>query len=279
MDPRNVFTSNPALRDNKLAMAKRIYRTSDLAREVGIHPNTVRRYIEWGLIPPVERSPTGYRLFTQRHLDCLRLARMVYSSYYPGKALRASATGMVYAAVDDDWPGALDQARLHLSNVETEIERAEATVKLLEEWADPDRRASSTGSGKFYSIGKACEILDVTRDVLRNWERNGLISIPRDPSNGYRRIGEAEIERLRIIRLLSHAGYSMMAMLRMFIELDAGNTRDLRGALDTPKPDEDVYMAADRWLTTLYIQKSSSEKIVRFIETILQQKTTENEAE
>jgi hypothetical protein len=61
----------------------------------------------------------------------------------------------------------------------------------------------------------------------------------------------------------------MMAMLRMFIQLDAGKKSDLRAALDTPNPDEDVYMAADRWLTTLYAQKEDSQKILNFIEDLL----------
>jgi hypothetical protein len=34
---------------------------------VGAHPNTVRRYVDRGIPPPVERSPSGYRRFTQRH--------------------------------------------------------------------------------------------------------------------------------------------------------------------------------------------------------------------
>ena len=49
-------------------------RTSDLAKAVGIHANTVRRYADKGLLPPVEHSPSGYRRFTQHHLDCLRHA-------------------------------------------------------------------------------------------------------------------------------------------------------------------------------------------------------------
>lgn len=253
-------------------MSQKTFRTSDLARAVDIHPNTVMRYIDWGLIPPVERTPAGYRIFTQHHLDCLRLARMVYTSYYPGKALRVSATGMIESAVANDWPGAVEQARRHLANVETEIERAESTVKLLENWANRYDGQQIIDQHQMYTIGQACEKLDVTHDVLRNWERNGLISIPRDPANGYRRIGDAELERLRIIRLLSHAGYSMMAMLRMFIQLDRGDTRNLRQALDTPNPDEDVYMAADQWLTILYLQKEHSIKILKFIEELLMQK-------
>jgi hypothetical protein len=64
-------------------------------RAVGIHPNTVRLYVDWGLIPPVERSSSGYRLFTQRHLDCLRLARMVYAAPYPGRGFRALGNEIV----------------------------------------------------------------------------------------------------------------------------------------------------------------------------------------
>lgn len=257
-------------------MAQQTFRTSDLARAVGIHPNTVMRYIEWGLIPPVERTPAGYRIFTQRHLDCLRLARMVYSSYYPGKALRASATDMIESAVADDWSGAVDQARQHMTTVDIEIERAEYTVKLLENWANRAGITALDQQSQTFTIGQACEKLDVTHDVLRNWERNGLISIPRNPDNGYRCIGEAELERLRIIRLLSRAGYSMMAMLRMFIQFDRGDTRNLRQALDTPNPDEDVYMAADRWLTVLYTQKEHSIKILNFVEEIIQQNQLQN---
>ena len=248
-------------------MAEKTYRTAQLAREVGIHPNTVMRYIEWGLIPPVERAPNGYRIYTQKHLDCLKLARNVYTSYYPGKALRASANLMIEAAVVDDWPGALALARQHLDHVESEIEQAEETVRLLEHWAETRDQVRST---QCHTIGQACELLDVTHDVLRNWERNGLIRIPRNPANGYRQIGEAEIERLRIIRLLSHAGYSMMAMLRMFLQLDSGNSSNLRRALDTPNPDEDVYMAADRWLTVLNLQRESSRGIIQFIEEVLE---------
>ncbi|MBL7200262.1 MAG: MerR family DNA-binding transcriptional regulator [Anaerolineae bacterium] len=47
-------------------MARRSYlRTSDIARAVGAHPNTVRLYEEWGFLPPIPRSPAGYRMYTE----------------------------------------------------------------------------------------------------------------------------------------------------------------------------------------------------------------------
>jgi DNA-binding transcriptional MerR regulator len=57
--------------------------------------------------------------------------------------------------------------------------------------------------------------LHVTVDMLRNWERNGLITVPRDPSNGYRMYGPCEVGRIRVIRTLVQAGYSLMAILHM----------------------------------------------------------------
>ncbi len=70
--------------------AQRYLRTSDLARAVGVHRNTVRAYEQWGLISPVERSPSGYRRFKQVHLDCLNPGRLILGGAYPGTALRAS---------------------------------------------------------------------------------------------------------------------------------------------------------------------------------------------
>jgi hypothetical protein len=43
----------------------------------------------------------------------------------------------------------------------------------------------------------------------------------------------------------------MMAVLRMLAQLNREDAMDLRAALDIPRPDEDAYMAADRWLSSL----------------------------
>ena len=109
----------------------------------------------------------------------------------------------------------------------------------------------------------------VSLDIIRNAERNGLITVPRNSYNNYRLFGKKEIERLRIIRMLSKAGYSHMAILRMFIELDGGNTRDLKKVLDTPREDEDIFTAADRWLTTLHGQENLAQQVIQLIEEII----------
>jgi len=246
-------------------MATKFLRTSDLARAVGIHPNTVRLYVDWGLLPPVERSPSGYRLFTEHHLDCLHLARMIYASQYPGRDLRASSNEIIQRAVTGDWHGALEKAHEHLLSVNAELKHADQAANLLEHWAQ-NMVADSDSYGDPLAIGEVSRLLGVSLDVIRNWERNGLISLRRNSYNGYRLFGKKEVERLWIIRMLSHAGYSHMAMLRMFIELDGGSTRDLKKVLDTPREDEDIFTAADHWLTTLYGQEKLAKQVIQLIE-------------
>src|SRR6266540_3258010 len=245
-------------------MATKFLRTSDLARAAGIHPNTVRRYVDWGLIPPVERSPSGYRLFTQRHVDCLRLARMIYAAPYPGRGFRALGNEIIQCAVVEDWQGALEKAHEHLLAVKAELEHANQAANLLEHWAQNMTRDSHDNAR--LAIGEVSRLLGVSLDVIRNAERNGLITVPRNSYNNYRLFGKNEIERLRIIRMLSKAGYSHMAILRMFIELDKGNTRELKKILDTPRADEDIFTTADRWLTTLHGQENLAQQVIQLIE-------------
>lgn len=242
------------------------FRTSELARAAGVHPNTVRLYEQWGLIPPVERTPSGYRIFHQPHLDCLKLARKIYSAPYPGRGFRAMGTEIIQCAVADNWSAALEKAQVHLSAVEAELERAEAAADLLEHWAQHMTEATDDPP---LSIGEVARLLGVSVDIVRNAERNGLITVPRNLYNGYRLFRKREIERLQIIRMLTRAGYSHMAILRMFLELDAGNTRNLKKVLDTPRADEDIFTVADRWLTTLQVQKKMAQEVVGMIAKVI----------
>jgi DNA-binding transcriptional MerR regulator len=239
-------------------------RTSDLAEAVGVHPNTVRLYEEWGFLPPIPRSPSGYRLFTQAHLEQMRLARMAMHGPWPGGNIRKSALALVRKSASGDLGGALEQAYHHLALVQAERARAEAAAGLLERWA---QGTATDATAKPLRIGATAELLDVTADQLRNWERNGLIDVPRDPHNNYRLYTAAEIGRLRVIRMLLRAGYSMMAILRMLLQLDRG--ADPRQALDTPHPDEDVYTAADQWLSSLAEQERRASRIIAQIEKML----------
>jgi len=243
-----------------------VLRTSDIAAAIGVHPNTVRLYEEWGFLPPIPRSRSGYRLFTEDHLDQMRLARTALRGPWPGHKIKESAVSMVRQAAQGNLGGALEEAYRYQTLVGGERVQAESAVGMLERWA---RGVPADATEQRLLIGQVARLLGVTADMLRNWERNGLIDVPRDPHSGYRAYGAEEIGRLRVIRTLARAKYSQMAILRMLLRLDGGEREGLRQALDTPRPDEDAYAATDRWLSTLSELEERAQNLIAQLERMI----------
>jgi MerR family copper efflux transcriptional regulator len=54
-------------------MAHRMLQIGEVAERVGISLRTVRYYEEMGLLAPAERTPGGFRLYTEAHVDRLGL--------------------------------------------------------------------------------------------------------------------------------------------------------------------------------------------------------------
>lgn len=247
-------------------MPRNYLTTSQIAKAAGVHPNTVRLYEQWGLLPPVPRTRSGYRKFSEFHLDQMRLARTALSGLYPGKRIRHSAMAVVLRSAAGDLGGALELAYVHQALVQSEQAQAETAARLLQRWA---QGAAADVTQENLSISQVARLLDVTQDALRNWERNGLLRVPRNPYNRYRVYSGQDIGRLRVIRMLRSTGYSMMAILRMMHQLDTGQTGNLRQVLDTPRPDEDVITAMDRWLTSLLEQEQRAGMIIAILDEMI----------
>jgi DNA-binding transcriptional MerR regulator len=236
------------------------FHTTEVARAVGVHPNTVRMYEQWGFLPPVKRLPNGYRVYTLYHLEQMRLARLAMHGGWPGGKIRKSALELVRLSAAGDLRAAIRFAKNHILLVKVERAQAEAAAEYLEKWVSgriSERRTPPL------AILAAAKAVDSTPDAIRNWERNGLLSVPRNPKNGYRAYGAREIGRLRVIRMLLRSGYSTMAVLRAMRQLDAGRVKKLRRVLDTPNPEEDVLWAADHWLSTLAEHEDRARRILK----------------
>ena len=79
-------------------------RTSKLARAVGVTTQTVRNLEDRGVLPPAERSESGYRRYAQHHL--VSLCAYVDLS----KAFGSAAAGNIVSAVTrGDSAAALDE--------------------------------------------------------------------------------------------------------------------------------------------------------------------------
>jgi hypothetical protein len=72
--------------------------------------------------------------------------------------------------------------------------------------------------------------------------------------------------------VLRNAGYSLMAIYRMLNQLDADSSTDIKHALDTPHPDEDVFHATDRWLSTLQSIENTARDLIRILEEWIKRK-------
>jgi DNA-binding transcriptional MerR regulator len=247
-------------------------KTSDIAKAAGLHSNTVRLYEEWGLLPKIPRSTAGYRLFTQDHLDQVKLVRLVFKCTLFSRDIKRTAYQVIKTSAAAGFQKALDTAVSLRNMIETECRQAEEAERFLEEWAAGEKdNTNIKGSGKAaeaISSNMAAKMLNITVDMLRDWERNNLVHIPRNPLNGYRIFGSDEINKLRVIRVLRRSKYSNMAILRAMQKLESGSSEGLREALDSPELDEERgYLCfTDSLLTALHTAKDAIDEIVRILE-------------
>jgi DNA-binding transcriptional MerR regulator len=245
------------------------YKTAQIAALIGVHPNTVRFYEEMKLLPAIPRTEGGYRLFSDRHLGQLRLLRTAFRAEIISSRLRQEVYDIVKTAATDDIAGAYQRTQRYLEHLRAEKAKAEEAIRItlgiLED-------AGKTDDAVMYSgRHEAAELLDITTDILRDWERNGLLHVPRRP-NGCREYRQKEMNRLKIIRTLRNAHYSMMSILRMLNRLDQGD-RNVRMIIDTPGEDEDIVCAADRYITALSLAEQDALEMLDMLDAFRQEST------
>ncbi len=234
------------------------YQTSEVAKAIGIHPNTVRLYEKLGLISKPDRLPNGYRVFTQLHLEQFRLARLAFQIEVLQNGLRKKIVEMVKASAAGDFDTALTLTREYLEQVKRERANAEEAIEIAAQILNGET-GESTCALKRREVSEA---LGISMDTLRNWEMNGLLRVKRK-QNGYRVYTDHEIRRLKIIRSLRCANYSLEAILRMLRQLSRNPNVDLKEALNTPEPDADLIAVCDQLITSLTAAEANAYEMIR----------------
>ncbi|MEE1255268.1 MAG: MerR family transcriptional regulator [Lachnospiraceae bacterium] len=236
------------------------YTTSDVAKVIGIHPNTVRMYEEWGLIPLAERKSNGYRIFTDFHIEQLRLARIAFQIEVLQNGLRKKVVEIIKLSAKRDFDRALMFAEEYRSQIQREQRNAEESIGIA-------KQILSGKSAEHTFLLKRKEVsdyLDISMDTLRNWERNGLLQIKRK-QNGYRSYTSDDIERLKMIRTLRLANYSLEAILRMLNALEHNPQIDMKQVLNTPQTDSDIVSVCDRLIVSLKDAEENAEKMITIL--------------
>ena len=222
------------------------YTTTEVAKIIGIHPNTVRMYEIWELIPLAERKPNGYRIFTDFHIDQLRLARIAFQIEVLQNGLRKKVIEIIKLSAKSDFDKALVFAEEYLSQIQREQRNAEEAISIAKQIL----LGNSVESALFLKRKEVSDYLDISIDTLRNWERNGLLQIKRK-QNGYRVYTSNDIERLKMIRTLRLANYSLEAILRMLNALEQNPQINIKQVLNTPQSDSDIVSVCDKLISSL----------------------------
>ncbi len=242
---------------------KKTLRTSEIARLAKVHPNTVRLYEQWGLLCAVPREENGYRVYSQVHLDQMVLARIALRCEFVEGAIREKALKVVKTAVDGNYQKALNYSYAYLTHIKKEQSKAAEALILSKKWL---KGQIPLEEETFNTRRQAANYLEVTTEVLRNWERNGLIRIRKD-MHGRRIYGPEELSRLKIIRTLRSANHSIMAILRMINVIDgSGNGNDLKNDYDC-----EIVSATDDWISALQKTESDALELICHIKKIISQ--------
>ena len=236
------------------------YTTSQVAKIIGIHPNTVRMYEEWGLIPLAERKSNGYRIFTDFHIQQLRLARTAFQIEVLQNGLRKKAVDTVKLSAKGNFDKALMFAEEYLSQIQREKINAEESIRIAQQILS----GKSAEHTLLLKRKEVSEYLDISMDTLRNWERNGLLQVKRK-ENGYRAYTSDDIERLKIIRTLRLANYSLEAILRMLNALEHDPQINISQVLNTPQADADIISVCDKLIVSLRDAEKNAKKMINMI--------------
>ena len=223
------------------------YKTTQIAQAVGIHPNTVRLYEQIGFISRPERQPNGYRVFTDLHLEQLKLVRTGLCIEVMQNGLRKLVIRIIKTCASGHIDEAVRLCELYIQQIVKERAQAEEAIRIAQ---DLLKGNASEPDVAVLSRKETADFLNISMDTLRNWEMNGLLTVKRK-QNGYRTYTGEDIRRLKIIRSLRCANYSLSSILRMLTVLSNNPEADMRKAIDSPDIDDNVISVCDRLLTSL----------------------------
>jgi len=217
-------------------------------------------YEEWGLIPLAERKANGYRVFTDYHIEQLRLARIAFQIEVLQNGLRKKVVEIIKLSANKDFDKAVRFAEEYRNQLQREKRNAEESIGIAKQILS----GKSVEQTLFLKRKEVSDYLDISMDTLRNWERNGLLQVKRK-QNGYRTYTSDDIERLKMIRTLRLANYSLEAILRMLNALEHNPQIDLKQVLNTPQADEDIVSVCDRLIVSLNDAEENAEKMITIL--------------
>jgi DNA-binding transcriptional MerR regulator len=217
-------------------------------------------YEDLGLIPAPIRKSNGYRVFMDIHIEQFILARTAFQIEVLQNGLRKKIVEVVKLSAKGQYNEAIALTNEYIQIAQAEISNANEAVKIVGTLL----KGLSQDNNTFLKRKEVSDALGITMDTLRNWEMNGLLKVKRR-ENGYRVYSNDDIERLKIIRSLRCANYSLSAILRMMNALSKNENMDVNHVLNTPNEDEDIICVCDRLIVSLNSAKENATKMIHML--------------
>ncbi|HEU4325369.1 MAG TPA: MerR family transcriptional regulator [Roseiflexaceae bacterium] len=202
-------------------------RTKDLAEAMQISVQQVRNYEAAGFLPPVERSPNGYRRYTRQHLAALTTARRLIDGY--GWEAAQQIMRALHGGRLDQTLALVDECHAGLAGMRGQLAQTEAALGLLAAQQPPATQEHST---ERLRVGAAARLVGVRVSALRFWEQQGLLAPVRDKDSRYRLYDARQLRRLRIVVLLRQANHDFAAIRATLNELEAGQPERAVAAIE-----------------------------------------------
>lgn len=174
-------------------------RPVDIARKLNISTTTLRKYEEFGLTPPVPRSESGYRLYTQEHVAYFVCAREMIPAFTTKETVKIFKAVMAKEIDEALWMANKSQAKLHSEKLILE--------KMVKNLLNDNNKQVSKNQNKL-AINDLSKETGIPITTIRYWDKVGLISVPRSKDNNYRLFTVEHIKQVLLIYALKYTVYS-----------------------------------------------------------------------
>lgn len=238
-------------------MSNACYYVKEIAEKTGVKAGTIRFYEKIGFLEPVARMSNQYRVFNEHHVYQIRVCSLVFGGFVNTR-LRRISMDIIAAAKAWDLEAYDRATQNYLLAIEQDIIRTKKAVSIVTKQTDQDENDE-----REYSKKEAAELLGVTPETIRNWERNGLLA--QKPLYSRRLYPLTEIRRMYMIRFLLDTGYSCMAILRFLTEYDAGQNRKASDLLLGTIEDKELQSRADQYLKSLMTARTQADTLCRLL--------------
>ncbi|BCY14016.1 MerR family transcriptional regulator [Actinoplanes sp. L3-i22] len=218
----------------------------DLARRHGLSAQAIRNYEQDGVIPPAQRTASGYRAYEERHMVAVSAFLALASAYGHGPAgviMRAVLGGDLEVAFTT-----IDAGHAALIRDRETLAAVEATAGLLTQPPPAAALGLPAGAptlelpaggltpqqpaGRGLPVGALAHRLGVTPATLRKWEEAGILVPARDRASQQRLYSADDVRDADLAHLLRRGGYGLAHIATVLRQVrSAGGADSLASSL------------------------------------------------